>query len=78
LAIELQAGLVLLDEHEARRAAARLGLNVLGVLGVLLAAKVSGELDQVRPWLDALRQQAGFFLSEALYQAVLGKASETS
>jgi hypothetical protein len=52
-------------------------LNVLGVVGVLLAAKASEELEQVRPLLDALRKQAGFFLSEALYQAVLEKAAET-
>jgi predicted nucleic acid-binding protein len=33
LAVELQADLILIDEQRARRAATRLGLNVVGVLG---------------------------------------------
>jgi uncharacterized protein len=76
LALELQADLLLLDEHEGRRAAARLGLSVIGVVGVLLVAKESGKLDQIRPCLDTLRQHAGFYLSEPLYRDVLIKAGE--
>jgi uncharacterized protein len=38
LALELKADLVLLDEREARRAAVRVGLKRLGVLGILLEA----------------------------------------
>jgi len=53
-----------------------LGLKVIGVLGVLLEAKSKGTIDRVRPFLDALRQTAGFYLSESLYQAVLTLASE--
>jgi predicted nucleic acid-binding protein len=39
LAVELQAGLILIDERRARAIAARMGLNVVGVLGVLVEAK---------------------------------------
>lgn len=35
LALELQADLVLLDEREGRHTAQRLGLRVVGVVGVL-------------------------------------------
>ena len=39
LAVELQADVVLIDERRARAVASRLGLNVVGVLGVLVEAK---------------------------------------
>lgn len=76
LAVESEAALVLLDEQEGRRAAQRLGLNVVGVLGVLLAAKKRGMIDRVRPQLDALRQQAGFYLGDQVYQKALMLAGE--
>jgi len=78
LAIELNAGLVLLDEQEARHVAISLGLRPLGVLGVLLEAKQLGEIEEIRPQLDALREQAGFFLGDRLYQQVLEQAAEGS
>lgn len=76
LALELGAELMLLDEKEGRHAAQRLGLRVLGVAGVLLEAKAKGALKAVRPQLDALRQIAGFYIGEPLYQAVLALAGE--
>jgi len=76
LAIEMKADLVLLDEQEGRHAASRLGLHPLGVLGILLQAKRLRKIDEVRSRLDALRQQAGFFLGESLYRDVLKQAGE--
>ena len=78
LALELKADLVLLDEQEGRHAAARLGFRPFGVLGILLQAKRQGEIEEVRSRLDALRQQAGFFLGESLYQQILKEAGERS
>ena len=76
LALELDAGLVLLDEQEGRHAAQRLGLRVVGTVGVLLEARASGAIDTVRPHLVALRQTAGFYLSQSLYQYALELAGE--
>ncbi len=76
LAVELEADLVLLDEREGRRAAQRLELRVLGVVGILLQAKSAGLLSTVRPELDALRQIAGFYLSAAVYEKALKLAEE--
>lgn len=76
MAFDLQADLLLLDEMEGRHAAQRLGLRVLGVVGVLLQAKSRGEIEQVGPYLEALRQSAGFYLSDALVQAALEQANE--
>lgn len=78
LALELNAELVLLDEREGRHAAQRLGLHVVGVVGILLEARAKGLIATMRPHLDALRQMAGFYLSEALYQHALTLASESS
>ena len=78
LALELGADLILLDENEGRHAAQRMGLRVVGVVGVLLDAKARGAVAEIRPQLDALRQKAGFYLSEALYQAALASADESS
>jgi predicted nucleic acid-binding protein len=64
LALQLNADLILLDEKEGRHAAGRLGLRVVGVVGILLEAKAGGMLDSVRPSLDALRHSAGFYLLE--------------
>lgn len=76
LAVELKADFVLLDEKEGRHQAVRLGLRPLGVLGVLLRAKRLGVVLEIRFLLDALREQAGFFLSESLYWQMLEQAGE--
>ncbi|MCD6285026.1 MAG: DUF3368 domain-containing protein [Anaerolineae bacterium] len=78
LALELGADLVLLDEREGRHTAQRMGLRVIGVVGVILEGKATGALDEVRPFLDDLRQVAGFYLSEAVYRHALGLAGEDS
>ncbi len=76
LALELDADLILLDEQEGRRAAKRLGLHPVGVVGLLLEAKRNGAFNAVRPHLDALRHIAGFYLSESLYRHALELAGE--
>jgi hypothetical protein len=68
--------LIVLDERLGRRAAQRLGLTVTGTLGVLIAAKDRGLLTSVRPVLDALRANAGFWIGDDLYNAVLVAANE--
>lgn len=77
LALKLQADLILLDENEGRQVAQQLGLRPIGVLGILLRAKSRGLIDAVQPELDALRQQAKFYLSDTLYKQVLLQAGES-
>lgn len=76
LAVEMQADLLLIDERAGRRAATRLGLERIGLLGVLLEAKQQGHLNALAPLLDALRQEAGFWISESLRHRVLELAGE--
>lgn len=77
LALELEADLILLDEREGRHAAQRMGIHVVGVVGVLLEAKTHKLIRAIRPLLDGLRQTAGFYLSESLYQHALTLAGES-
>lgn len=76
LGVELHADLILLDEKEGRHAAQQLGLRVLGVVGILLVAKSLGKIERIRPLLDDLRQVAGFYVSDSLYQEALRQAGE--
>jgi uncharacterized protein len=76
LGLELPADLVLLDERAGRAAAARVGLRITGVLGVLLRAKLQGDIPMLRPELDALRNKARFFIAPALEKQVLRGAGE--
>lgn len=70
LALEVRADRVVLDDLPARRAAREAGLNVVGTLGLLLAAKRAGLIDVIRSDLDSL-VRTGFFLSSQLYDEVL-------
>jgi hypothetical protein len=74
--MELGADLLFLDEKEGRHAAQQFGLRVIGTVGILLEAKANGAIDAVRPHLDGLRQTAGFYLSQALYQHTLALTGE--
>jgi predicted nucleic acid-binding protein len=76
LAVELKADLLLVDERRGRAVAARLGLTVIGLLGVLVEAKHQGYLPAIKPVLDALLVQAGFWVSQQLYSYVLQVAGE--
>jgi predicted nucleic acid-binding protein len=67
---------VLLDERDGRSAAERAGLRVSGVLGVLLHAKLNGQIPAVKPEIDALRSRARFFVSSDVERKVLDLAGE--
>lgn len=76
LAVELKADLILLDEKEGRHIAQRFGLSMVGVVGILLEAHLRGDLTQLESHLDALRHQAGFYISQSLYKTALQRAQE--
>ena len=76
LAVQRRAAWLLLDERAGRRAAKFLGLEVTGVLGLLLRAKLQGDLPSLRVALDHLKAKAGFRLSDVLVAALLREAGE--
>lgn len=73
LAEEKGAGRILLDEREGRRRARNLDLEVTGALGVLLWAAREGTLDSLPGALDALEEEAGFWISSSLRSQILGE-----
>lgn len=77
MAVELKADLLLMDEHRGRQAASRMGLTVLGVLGVLTEAKRRGFVEKVGSLLNDLQTKAGFRVSSALVERVLQEAGES-
>jgi predicted nucleic acid-binding protein len=77
LALELQADDLLIDERLGRQEALRLGLSIIGILGILLVAKQRSLIPQVQPVMDALINNAGFRVSTQLYQRILALAQES-
>jgi uncharacterized protein len=76
LALETKAEKILLDEQEARQVARKLGLQVMGTLGILLLAKQKRIVPQVQPLLDAMIDVAQYWVKDTLYQEVLREAGE--
>lgn len=74
LAVRRQA-VALLDDGPERKIAARMGLKVIGTLGVLLEARRRGHIDRLAPKLHTLRAR-GFRLSDVHIAAALQAAGE--
>jgi len=76
LAIEVGAKIILIDEALGRAAAERIGIQPVGVLGVLVRAKQMGLVAAVIPLMNRLRDELGFFISPDLYATVKRLAVE--
>jgi predicted nucleic acid-binding protein len=75
LALGLATDFVVLDDLPARRVARRLGLEVIGSVGLLLRALEYGLIETIQPDLDAMLE-AGLYISQRLYREVLKAAGE--
>jgi uncharacterized protein len=75
LALEIPGAAVIMDDMLARQVAQSLDLPLTGTLGILLDAKRSGLIVEVRPLLEQLHRLR-FHLSQKTYQAVLKLANE--
>jgi predicted nucleic acid-binding protein len=76
LAIELNADYLLMDETKGRAIAESYNVKVIGILGVLLQAKEKGFISEVKPHLDKLVNEAGFWLNPNIIKKVLELAKE--
>lgn len=71
---ELDTG-VLLDDRAGRKLALRLGLPTIGVLGVLVLAKRSGQITAIQP-LTMTLVDSGYYLSQSVVEDALRIADE--
>lgn len=77
VAVERRADRLLIDERQGRLTAEAMGLPVVGSIGILIAAKVRGDVERIAPLLVALRT-SGLWLSDALMARVLNSVGERS
>ncbi len=75
LAVEKSASYIIIDELKGRKIAGRLGLKVVGIIGILIKAKLDGMVPQVRPLIDGLSAH-GFRLKDDLVKDVLKRLGE--
>ena len=76
LAVELHADLIFLDESDARRVAKVYGLNLSGVIGILIRARLAGKVTSLRNELDNLRNDGGFWIGDDVYNRALNAVGE--
>jgi len=76
LAVEIKADRLLIDERLGRSIAIQHGLEIRGLLGILVNAKNQGLIPAVQPLLDRLISQAGFRVSQVLYDRTLQESGE--
>lgn len=75
LAVELKADYLIIDEHTGREAAQSLGIPIVGLLGVLTAAKAAGHIVAARPIIEEMVAN-GFHLHAKLIKTVLAGLNE--
>ena len=64
-----------LDDLQARRCAATLGLPVRGTLGLVITAKQRGKIPAARPVIEQLRE-SGMYLSDTVVNLALKRIGE--
>jgi predicted nucleic acid-binding protein len=77
LAVQAKAEWILLDEKEGRKIAKSLGLNVTGILGILLRARQEGKLPSMQKAMNQLQELAGFRVGPELYADLMRKSGES-
>jgi predicted nucleic acid-binding protein len=71
------AAIVLANERRGRLIADRFELSYTGILGILIEAKHQGLIPAVKPLLNALINQAGFWIAAPLYERILQVVEES-
>jgi uncharacterized protein len=77
LAVEVRAGLLLMDERAGRAEARRRGLHVTGVVGVLIRAKHAGLVPGIAGLLRRAADECDFWLDDTFVAQVLASVGET-
>ncbi len=75
LAIEKNNCLLIIDERKGRKIAKRIGLNIIGLLGVLIKAKEQNIFSEIKPILEKL-EKVDFRISQELKSRILKRIAE--
>ncbi len=75
LAESMQADLLLIDEKRARRIAKEMGIRITGTIGLLLHAKTTEHIINIKPILDEMIAQ-NIRISDRLYDEILTLVDE--
>jgi len=77
IALALEKGsLLIIDDLKGRKLARRLGLRIIGTLGLLKTMKLKGLIREVKPVIEKLKEK-GFYLSNDLIGRLLRDLGET-
>ncbi len=76
LAQQEKAPILLIDEAEGREVAKSYNIPVIGVIGLLAAAKKTGEIESMKTELDSLIQRTSFRVSRIMYDKALEMSGE--
>lgn len=75
LAMEMNAGLCILDDLLARKYARNFRLDITGTLGILVESKKKGYINEIKIHIDKLKE-IGMYMDDKLYYLVLAKAGD--
>ena len=75
LAHEIENNYLITDDLQARKLALKLGLPMIGTLGLLLIAKQKNTIPLIAPYLSAIKQ-TNFRISEQLLNTILKESGE--
>lgn len=76
LAMDLGTQMIVMDESMGRERARAMGLQTVGVLGILLNAKKHNQIQSVQAAMKSLRKEIGFFISDHLFEQISQVAGE--
>lgn len=72
----MNASFLIIDEYKGRAIAKKMGLKIVGILGILIEAKKINLIEKIEPILVDLVKKAGFRINPQLYLDILKKANE--
>ncbi|MEB3755903.1 MAG: DUF3368 domain-containing protein [Desulfurococcales archaeon] len=76
IALVLERGnLLIIDDSKGRKLAKRLGLKVIGTLGLLKTMKLKGLIEEIKSAIERLKKR-GFYLSDDLVDRFLRDVGE--
>jgi hypothetical protein len=76
LALEHNAELLLFDEIAGRMTAESHDIPFTGSIGCLIEAKQTGIISAIKPVLDAMQEEARFWINSRLYTKILEEQGE--